>query len=595
MMSHKGHGGAVLERVLQPAEGPGALVELEGLSVGERIKALRDARSWSAQKLADESALAGAPSLTRSALAKVENGLRRLRTEEAVTLTQVLGVPLGDLLSVEGSGPDHIPGSTDRLDARASGATQEPPAAADSDLVRRAELDWLINDLKSVGGPHFWLLTAPPGMGKTTLLTQLDREFTAAPGWQTKLVDLRTQPPEVRQDAAALLARLFPLDASEPDEAATHRAIARRLSRAGQRVVCLLDSAEELSPRTTRLLRSSLSEVHRLVEQTGNPDVRLAFVVASRLDAGWLGVTSTPRLSVLRVPGFGVDVLEERLRGWAAQAGRSPAARFSHIAVLVHRATAGLPALLDPVLQWIQTEEWLDLHRLDSHEVFESLAGPFIGERLLAPDSLFPRAKVPPERRRSVLQDAVRYLVRYRFFTLSHVRRHVDADAGFRRSLERAEWTVEDLWSALGGSSLLARPMDEPWQEFHPAIRRLLFRYFHSSAGEGAAAHREAASFMAVWATSQSGTDQVMGLVEGLWHAAAALCLEGEQPSQVREKLRTNAAEFAGVLKPSTTYSVYELREYAASRIAADVELQETIEPVDGLADELIEIVKAQE
>jgi transcriptional regulator with XRE-family HTH domain len=604
-MSSRSHGSAVLEKkilqpTLQPTEGLWVLAELEGLSVGERIKALRDERRWSAQKLADGCARAGAPSLTRSALAKVENGLRRLRTEEAVPLAQVLDVPLGDLLGAEAEEPDFGGTSADRPERNASGIEQQfGPALSASEPVRRAELDWLVNSLSSVGGPFFWLVTAPPGMGKTTLLTQLDGELKRAdPDWETSLVDLRGQPSDLLTDTTALLVRLFRLDSAEADAGAdagaTHRAIAQQLSRGGRRFVGLLDSAEELSPRAVRQLRSSLGEVHRLVEQTGNPDVELAFVAASRLDAGWLGSGWPPRLSALTLPEFGVDVVEERLRSWAARADRAPTEQFNRTAALVYRVTAGLPALVDPVLDWIRDEEWLDLHRLDSPEVFESLAARFIDDQLLAQDSLFPRDDSVTPAHCTVVREAIGYLVRYRFFTLSHVRRLLDADAKFRHSFERSKWSVEGLWSALGGTALLTRPLAEPWREFHPAIRRLLFRHFYAAAADGAAAHREAAGFMAAWAMSQTGRDQVMGLVEGLWHTAAALRLDGARSDAVAAKLRNSAAEFAGTLKDTLGFSAYELREYAAARILSDGELQESVDDVAGLADELIEILTGQ-
>ncbi|HEX4090633.1 MAG TPA: AAA family ATPase [Trebonia sp.] len=578
----------------QPTEGLWVLAELEGLSVGERIKALRDDRHWSAQKLADECSRVGASSLTRSALAKVENGLRRLQAEEAVPLAQVLDIPLDDLLGGEPGEPEVVVTSVGSQ--RVSGF--ERPASASSKPVRRVELDLLLKRLSSVGEPRFWLVTAPPGMGKTTLLRQLDGELGRAdPGWETSLVNVRAEPPSLRTDTVALLARLFYLDSSELDPAAIHRAIAQRLSRGGRRFVCLLDSAEELSTRAVRQLRSSLSEVHRLVEQTGNPDVELAFVVASRLDAGWLGSGWPPRLSALTLPEFGVDVVEERLRGWAARAERSPAERFDRTAALVHRVTAGLPILLDPALDWIRNEEWLDLDRLDSHEVFESLAGPFIDDELLGQDSLFPGEEAVTPARSNVLLAAIRYLVRYRFFTLSHVRRlaDADADAAFKDSLERSKWSVEDLWSALGGSALLARPLPEPWREFHPAVRRLLFRHFYPIAVDGAAAHQEAADFMTEWAASQTGRDQVMGLVAGLWHRAAALRLAGESPGAVREKLRNSATEFAGTMKDTVAFSADELREYAAGQVLADAELQESVADIVGLSDEIIDILTGQE
>jgi len=98
---------------------------------------------------------------------------------------------------------------------------------------------------------------------------------------------------------------------------------------------------------------------------------------------------------------------------------------------------------------------------------------------------------------------------------------------------------------------------------------------------------------MTHWAASQTGTDQVVGLVEGLWHNAAALRLE--ESAGVRDKLRKNASELGGALRESVSYSVPDLRSYAARRILADAELQETIGDKDGLADELADIVIARE
>ena len=594
-MSSRSHGSAVLEPFLQSTEGPWALAELEGLSVGGRIKALREERRWSAQTLADDCARVGAKSLTRSAIAKVENGLRRLRTDEAVALSQVLDIPLGDLLGAEADEPESVADPVDRPRSD-SGPAKVPPGASVSDLIRRVELDWLIDSLNNAGGPHFWLITAPPGMGKSTLLAELEGELAEpGSGWETGVLDVRDLLPGIRQNPAALLTLLFSFDGPATDEAALHRAIAQQLSRSGRRFVCLLDSAEELSPPTARRLRSSLGEVHRLVEETGNPDVRLAFVVASRLDDGWLGVSSAPRLSVLQLPQFGVDVVEERLRSWAARADRSPGERFSRAAVLVQRVTAGLPALLDRVLAWVRDEEWLDLGRLDSPEVFESLVGGFVRDELLSRDSLFPRGGAVRAERWELVEEAIRYLVRYRFFTLSHVQRLIDVNAAFRRTLKRSAWEVEDLWSALIGSTLLARPLDEPWQAFHPAIRRLLFRYFYPSAKQRAVAHREAASFMTEWSASQSERDQVPGLVEGLWQTAEEFRLDGESSARVRDKLRKNTVEFAGAVRASPAFSAYELREYAAARIIADEELQESMAGIDGLLDELIEVLKGRE
>src|SRR5580692_9813848 len=90
--------GAVLLPALDPMEGPWMMDEQAELSVGERIRGLRRARGWSAQRLADEAAQAGAKLLKRSAIAKVEIGLRRLQLDEAIIIAKIFDVPVDDLI-----------------------------------------------------------------------------------------------------------------------------------------------------------------------------------------------------------------------------------------------------------------------------------------------------------------------------------------------------------------------------------------------------------------------------------------------------------------------------------------------------------------
>src|SRR5262249_49456016 len=57
----------------------------------------------SAQRLAQECAYAGVPSLTRSTLAKIESGVRKsVTTDELVALARALRVPASDLLDSQG-------------------------------------------------------------------------------------------------------------------------------------------------------------------------------------------------------------------------------------------------------------------------------------------------------------------------------------------------------------------------------------------------------------------------------------------------------------------------------------------------------------
>ena len=69
---------------------------------------------------------------------------------------------------------------------------------------RRDELDSVLHGLTNVAGPHFWLIVAPPQLGKTWFLDQLRAEIAAkaqgAARWATKLVDLRVQATGLRRD-----------------------------------------------------------------------------------------------------------------------------------------------------------------------------------------------------------------------------------------------------------------------------------------------------------------------------------------------------------------------------------------------------------
>ncbi|MFC6081714.1 SAVED domain-containing protein [Sphaerisporangium aureirubrum] len=66
-----------------------------GTGIGEVIRSLRLDRGWSAQKLAEECARAGMPSLTRGTLAKIESGVRKnVSIEEARALAYSFGVEI---------------------------------------------------------------------------------------------------------------------------------------------------------------------------------------------------------------------------------------------------------------------------------------------------------------------------------------------------------------------------------------------------------------------------------------------------------------------------------------------------------------------
>ncbi len=66
--------------------------------VAGRVRQLRDQRGLSARELADRCIAAGQPSLTRSAIAKIESGLRFITLDELAALAQALQIAPHDLL-----------------------------------------------------------------------------------------------------------------------------------------------------------------------------------------------------------------------------------------------------------------------------------------------------------------------------------------------------------------------------------------------------------------------------------------------------------------------------------------------------------------
>lgn len=463
---------------------------------------------------------------------------------------------------------------------------------------RREELDSVLHGLTNVAGPHFWLAVAPPQLGKSWFLDQLRAEIAGrAVPWTTKLVDLRVQPTGLRRDAGALLRQLFePLIAPAP---VTARNIAQAISRSRKPYLCLLDSGELLPEETVNALRAELAAIYRYVHETRARDVRLAFVVATRREQGWLGVMPDPRLVVLPLTEFKIDVVMDALSDLAATMGRGLSLpELRQHAQRIHDLSEGLPALLVPCLEWIQREEWLEPTQPEIEELFTDIAHPYIRERLLSLDSLYPEddEDLPQPQREQrdeplrALEEAFRLLAPYRLFTMSHLRNHSESDPGFNAALAALNWSVEKMWAAVSASAVLRRPQYEPWQEIYPAIRRLLYRYFYSSAEMRAAAHHEARKFVEIWADRQRGKEQVIGLLESLWHEACELQLT--QAAEMEERLNDSARKLSQDLRSSEAYTVPELRAFAADRMRNDAEFQRVLDDHPWLFVPLASIVR---
>lgn len=469
-------------------------------------------------------------------------------------------------------------------------------------LDRDEELERVLYNLSSPSGSRFWLVTSPPGLGKSRFLEQLTAKVgePAAGNWVTSAVDLRQDPAASRPDALTVVRKLFDIERPRPpgpgdnpgdDPDDDLLSAAQKIIREGQPWLCLLDSAELLPDSVVGQLRQYLSKIYRLI-QDRSPDALLALVVASGRDDGWKGLWPSPQPTILALDGFSSGAIQSALEGLA---GRMQAVRSPHglrtDAALVHQVSEGVPELVEQSLEWIRAQEWLEIERLNSPQFFDKVVRPYVRERLLAPALLFPAEGSLPAnaaKQSEVLLGALRVLVPYRIFTMSHVNHSQDHDPSFGAAVKEANWSVEDLWGAITGMALFHSPHDEPWQEIHPALRRLLFRYFYRT-HEQADAHQAARDFSVNWAVELPGKERIVGLVESIWHEAARLRLSRNagMGGALTEFVRNLPFE----AYPSA-YAGTELRHYAVQRMRNDDELQREVADVD-LFDTLTQVVLA--
>jgi TIR domain len=508
-----------------------------------------------------------------------------------------------DMFDLSGPGPlaDQIRKVKASLGSAASATpgahTVEPaePPSPPSFRNRDDELDSVLRGMTNSAGPHFWLVIAPPQLGKTWFMDQLAFRLRDEPGnWSARRVNVRDYPDDARADVPWLLGQLFMLDGpSVSVEPEALQRIATEILRRGRPHLCVLDSAELLSADTVEGLLKALSEIHRMVIEGDDRNVRIAFAVASRRDDEWRRVTRQPRLSLLPLSEFKLNIVTASLSDLAVQMRRTPGYAEAHAGV-VYQVSEGLPALLTECLQWIQHNQWVGMHLLKEQSQFEDLAGNYINEGLLGSANLFRKSRPPDAQARLAIERALRGLAPYRLFTLAHLRDHVERDALLAAMLTDLGWSVQHLWGEVSSTALLSRPLKETWQVMQAAIRRLLFRYFYGSDHErAAAAHARARRFAGIWSDGLIGNDQLTGLVEGLWHEAAELSYR--RAADITDQLCESANLLVELLKPSNSYTGPELRISAAERMRNDDEFQGTVAHVPGLFDKLVRIVDAPE
>jgi hypothetical protein len=471
-----------------------------------------------------------------------------------------------------------LPGSIGGPDPGSPGNGQEPKFRN-----REWELEEVVSALNNDDGEHFWLVVAPPQLGKTWFLretgTRLER---LRANCHVHAVDVRQFTAEAAaHDPMTLLARMYGVSAPSPDPLSIATALAAR----PRYHLCLLDSAELLSEDTIGRLREGLEKVDQYLSEGPGAGARLALLVASRQDDAWRGIAPL-RLAIRKLTEFKEDVVLDALCDLARDTG-NPRSRseLRPLAGQVHGLSEGLPALLAGYLEWIGRARWIGLDRLDSRDSFDQIAAPYIEGDLLSPGSLYGRRPgVPPELRRALIE-ALRALVPYRFFTGSHLSYHAKDDP-LRAELLRLRWSEEDLRAAISRTDVLLLPQDEPWHAVSPPIRRLLFRHWYPDANDRARAHQAARAFLESYAHDLAGRERAEATIECLWHEAEALTLTPRPGKaglliELAERLSPDLAGPNGPNGPNgvvvPSFRDREVRDFARRRIRDDAELQRAI------------------
>lgn len=445
-----------------------------------------------------------------------------------------------------------------------------PPTFRD----RSDELHIILSALTSARGHDFWLITSPPGFGKTWFLQKVRLELNRNTDIDMRLVDIRDLASSTRDDPAALLRVLTGVDDL------TIRNIAVSIAHARQPQCWFIDSAELLSEAVISKLSIALAEIHRLVNMTGIANARFAVVVASRHD-DWLGTTDpATRFRHLPLGELGVDIVDEALSELPFAVSSE---RRGEYAIRLHELTEGIPGLLVRGLSWAQETALLDLDRWNEWETLDRVAGSYIRDELMSVDNLLPGDEHSPAIAQRLLRRVLRGLVVYRTVTLSHLRWVVNADPEIEPMRAIAGWTLEDLWSRISRIALFA-PEYDLWLVIHPPIRRLLYRYYYPSVSEQRNAHQSARRFYDRFLSRTAGKEAADTLVEFLWHRAMLTLLRREN-QDIAASLLQSAAELKKFRSP--LYSPTEFSEYLTHRLRQDVEFQRALSAHDGLFDRM--------
>jgi hypothetical protein len=483
---------------------------------------------------------------------------------------------ISDLIAIA-SGEDQEPSANE---SPGGGNGGPPPAPEPRFENRERERDAVKDDLIDQDGRHFWLLVASPQHGKSWLLRQIADEVPRNRGgfWKVKWVDVWDLPPEMAGDADSIVRMML----GEPASTASMNlnAVVNSIVDKGPFLLCLLDSAELLDDRTVYRLRQRLDEISKEIDNR-RASARIAVIVASRRDRGWIGLDPARPPRILRLSEFSVGVVQKALEKRASDTGRRMTPDLYEHAKRVHRRSEGLPKLLTRCLDWTASH-WGELHLLDDQDTFHEIAKPYVEQIMLSPSSLRGSSSTPTAGQREAMRHAFQVLSPFRLFTGSHLSDLANR-GDLRDALTLVGWSADDLWNAVAAADLLYRSEKGAWMTIDRPIGRLLFRYWYPSEAERGHANREAREFLESFALELAGSVAADMLIECLWHEAQARILL-EDPAGLEASLIGLAGHLSARLKPDRGFNIGFLRDYTVECMNKDLEFWEAIGDIPGLA-----------
>lgn len=465
----------------------------------------------------------------------------------------------------------------------------------DSEFRNRTdELNKVTDALTTMGGEDLWIVVSPPKMGKSWFLEKVRSRFVdAVPTNHVTHVDLREQPMEFRANWVKVLCALLGVrvPASGGIGREERREITAEVLRRSCHQLAILDSAELLEPEVCARLRTALTTIYATVQDSGYEGARLSVVVGSRRHEDWQGYDTdggVPTLfHALLLTNFGVAVIRRAL---LEVQPKLSVERRNRWADGLHALSEGLPAVLAEALRWAEGRAFLDPEDCGGQAVFDVVAGPYVRKDLLTFGSLLPFVAERLLERMAAIERTLKAMVTYRMLTMSHLKHHIDADPAFGQVLVAAGWSQADLWEALRRTALLDDSGRELWHVFNAPIRHLLYRYYYPTDEMRVDSHVRARRFYEKWAVHGAGTEQVVVLVECLWHEATSLCCTGAP--DVVSRLPEIAGELTGEFMGTQAYEPAEVYRSVRQRLQGDEEFVRLLRPHNGLFDNVLDKIR---